>query len=131
MLRAYIQMNYMGRLAVTLARHPEGDGLVDNRIMIMRLQGGDDRVAPLTTWEVVEDPTAEIAPTLFLGHDEARVLLDALAQHYQGASDMRTLRADRDHERGRVDKLLDVVAEIAKGQALTGPTGVRGSGVVK
>jgi hypothetical protein len=116
MLRAHIHENYMGRIGVTLAQHPEGNGLDDNRISIMRLQGEDGR-APWTSWETVEDPTAEIAPTLFLGHEEARVLLDALAQHYQGASDMRLLRADRDHERGRVDKLLDVVAEIAKGRA--------------
>lgn len=116
MLRAHIHENYMGRLAVTLAQHPEGDSLADNRPMVMRLQGEDGR-APWTSWETVEDPTAEIAPTLFLGHEEARVLLDALAQHYQGASDMRLLRADRDHERGRVDKLLDVVSEIAKGRA--------------
>lgn len=115
MLRAYIHPNYMGRLAVTLARHPEGEGLTDDRILIMRMRGSND--ASWATWEPVEDPNAEIAPTLFLGDEEARVLLDALAQHYQGASDMRLLRADRDHERGRVDKLLDVVAEIAKRRA--------------
>jgi hypothetical protein len=115
MLRAYIHENYMGRIAVTLARHPEGDGLTDDRITVMRFQSEDGR-APWASWETVEDPTAEIAPTLFLGHEEARVLLDALAQHYQGASDMRLLRADRDHERGRVDKLMDVVVEIAKGR---------------
>ena len=40
-------------------------------------------------------------------------LLDALLRHYQGASDMHTVRADLLHERGRVDKLTDAMIKIA------------------
>lgn len=112
MLRAHIAQNFMGRLAISIVRHPEGDGQYNDRPWILRVK--DDQ---RTDWELVEDPMAEIKPTLYLGEYEARVLLDALAEHYQGASDMRLLRQDRDHERGRVDKLLDVVSEIAKVRA--------------
>jgi hypothetical protein len=111
MLRAHIHEGFIGRLAVSLVRHPEGEGWHDARPMIMRLHDGR-----LTEWEPIEDPSINIEPTLFLGEEEAHVLLDALAVHYQGASDMRLLVKDRDHERGRVDKLLDVVSEIAKGR---------------
>lgn len=111
MLRAHINENFMGRLAISIVRHPEGDGQYNDRPWILRLTDGRH-----ADWKVIEDPMATIEPTLHLGEYEARVLLDALAEHYQGASDMRLLRQDRDHERGRVDKLLDVVSEIAKGR---------------
>lgn len=112
MLRAFIQESFAGSVAVSLVR---GEFNYDGHPMIARLTG--DGHVPRTTWEPVEDITANIDPTFILGEEEARVLLDALAHHYQGASDMRLLLKDRDHERGRVDKLLDVVSEIAKGRA--------------
>jgi hypothetical protein len=37
----------------------------------------------------------------------AHALLDALAAHYGGTSDLRRLRADYDAERRRVDKMID------------------------
>lgn len=46
------------------------------------------------------------APTIFLPDDIALPLLDALAAHYGGAVDTRTLRADYLAERQRVDKLI-------------------------
>jgi hypothetical protein len=47
------------------------------------------------------------ALTIRLPDEAARALLDALLRHYQGASDMHTVRGDLLHERGRVDKLTD------------------------
>jgi hypothetical protein len=111
MLRAFIQERFAGSVAVSLVR---GEFNYDGHPMVARLVG--DGFTPRTTWETVEDPHSAIEPTLILGEEEARVLLDALAHHYEGSSDMRLLQKDRDHERGRVDKLLDVVAEIAKGR---------------
>lgn len=109
MLRAFIQERFAGSIAVSLVR---GEFNYGGNPMVARLEGD----VPRTAWESVEDPHVAIEPTLILGEEEARVLLDALAHHYQGHSDMRLLMQDRDHERGRVDKLLDVVAEIAKGR---------------
>jgi hypothetical protein len=65
-----------------------------------------------TVWETVE-PAATTKPTIVLANDAARALLDALLRHYQGASDMHTVRADLLHERGRVDKLVNAVIDLA------------------
>lgn len=63
-------------------------------------------------WERVADGVA-IEPSMVLDDEIGRPLLDALLRHYQGASDMHTVRADLLHERGRVDKLTDAVIGIA------------------
>lgn len=65
------------------------------------------------SWDDV-DPVAITEPTFKLPGDAARALLDALLRHYQGASDMHTVRADLLHERGRVDKLTDAMIAIAR-----------------
>jgi hypothetical protein len=52
------------------------------------------------------------APTMVLPGELATALLDALIRHYQGASDMQTARSDLLHERGRVDKMLDVMSQL-------------------
>lgn len=113
MIRAYVNDNLAGmNVAVSLVRIPQDETVWDGHASILRFDADQ-----LRGWEQIEDPAGQIQPTLTLGHEEARALLDALAEHYQGASDTQLLRQDRDHERGRVDKLLDVVAEIAKGRA--------------
>jgi hypothetical protein len=66
-------------------------------------------------WEQL-DPATMTEPTLKLPGEAARALLDALLRHYEGASDMHTVRSDLLHERARVDKLTDAI--IAK---LTAP----------
>jgi hypothetical protein len=50
--------------------------------------------------------------TFRLQDEAARALLDALLRHYQGASDMHTVRSDLLHERGRVDNLIKFVQDI-------------------
>jgi len=65
-----------------------------------------------TYWENV-DPIAQTKPTITLANDVARALLDALLRHYQGSEDMHTVRADLLHERGRVDKMITALIDIA------------------
>jgi hypothetical protein len=65
-----------------------------------------------TVWENV-DPLMETKPTITLSNDAARALLDALLRHYQGASDMHTVRSDLLNERYRVDKLITAVIDLA------------------
>jgi hypothetical protein len=65
-----------------------------------------------TTWDNV-DPLVANKPTFTLPNDAARALLDGLMRHYQGASDMHTVRRDLLHERGRVDKMLEAVTALA------------------
>lgn len=65
-------------------------------------------------WEPPGESSLQVKPTLQLGHEEARALLDALVRHYEGASDMHAARTDLLHERSRVDKLTDAVIDIAK-----------------
>lgn len=58
----------------------------------------------------LEDPGV----TFIIPDEFARALLEEMLRHYQGASDMHTVRADLLHERGRVDKLLNAVTEMAQ-----------------
>jgi hypothetical protein len=66
-----------------------------------------------TTWTDVDQMADNYSPTLRLSHGFARALLDALLRYYQGASDMQTTRSDLLHERGRVDRLVEVISGIA------------------
>ena len=59
------------------------------------------------------NPLADPGITFSMQEEVARALLDALLRHYQGASDMHTVRRDLLHERGRVDRLIEVVSSIA------------------
>lgn len=47
------------------------------------------------------------APSLVIDDDLGRALLDALAAHYGGTSAGQQMRADYEHERRRVDQMLD------------------------
>lgn len=60
----------------------------------------------------VEPGEAMPRPSLVLHDDLGRALLDALAEHYGGASPGRQQRADFEHERRRVDRLTDALITI-------------------
>lgn len=63
-------------------------------------------------WEGKEtDSTHVLHPTMRLNDDIARAMLQALMHHYQGAEDLRTVRGDLLHERKRVDRLVEVLAD--------------------
>jgi hypothetical protein len=47
------------------------------------------------------------APSIRLPEHVARALLDALAEHFGGTSEVQTLRKDYLAERSRVDKMID------------------------
>lgn len=64
------------------------------------------------------DPMAETTPVLRLDEDTARVLCDALVIHFHGTLAEQQLRADYDHERRRVDKMLDALLVMAAGPSL-------------
>jgi hypothetical protein len=57
-----------------------------------------------TPGAIVNDP----AP-LRLPEDHARALYEALARFFGGAPDMAQLRADYNHERNRVDRLIGFI----------------------
>lgn len=68
-----------------------------------------------------EDQTREAgvslpAPSLTLPDDLGRALLDALADHYGNTSGGRQQRADFEHERHRVDKLVDHLMRLQNAQ---------------
>lgn len=82
----------------------------DGSRQILRLGDG----IATRAWEEASDLVMMENPaTLVLEEDEARALLEALLRRYQGASDMHTVRSDLLHERGRVDKLLATVTDLA------------------
>lgn len=110
--RARIEADWpMGGVAVILAlRIPDGNRLVT------RLGGeGFDRMetVDILNHEAFPTPT----PALRMPEDAARALYDALAQHFAGETGSRQTRADLLHERGRVDKLIQVVSQVATGRA--------------
>lgn len=79
-------------------------------MLARRDQLGMNVVAPMALdLALVEDAVMPVdtGPTLRLPGELGRVLLDALATHYGGASDLRTLRADYLAERARVDRLIE------------------------
>jgi len=86
-------------------RFPDGD------TRIMRI--GDDGHNRLET----VSPLEATGPTMIIPRDFAIVLMNALLKHFEGASDMHTLRSDFLHERGRVDKMMEHVLFVA-GKAL-------------
>lgn len=75
----------------------------------MILQPGPDGIG---SWEILEPGVNPARPTMVLQDEAGRALLDALLRHYEGASDMRTVRSDLLHERGRVDKLTDALIRL-------------------
>ena len=97
MHRAYVQQS-MARFGV------------DVYLTASRDQNGD-RIALAQPIELVfADVDPNIGgqmPTLQLPEDAARALLDALAAHFGGVSEVQTLRKDYMAERARVDKLID------------------------
>lgn len=91
-------------VAVLIGQHDENG----RRLATLKFNDG------ISSWEPPGKPGFPIEPTLRLDHEEANALLRALANHYQGVDDQRALRKDYDDERGRVDKLIDVVTGIAQ-----------------
>jgi hypothetical protein len=74
-----------------------------------KVNGETQLVMPLPDIEIDTRPPGVYAvsePALRLPDDMARALLDALAAHYGGQTDTRTLRQDYLAERARVDRLL-------------------------
>jgi hypothetical protein len=55
----------------------------------------------------VTEPGVQLKPTFALEDSVARALLDALTRYFHGAEDTRQLRKDYEHEKSRVDKLID------------------------
>lgn len=72
--------------------------------------------------ERVENGAAPVnAGRLRLPEDAARARYDALALHFAGEAGTRQARADLLHERGRVDKLIQVVSQVATARPATSP----------
>lgn len=82
----------------------EGDG---HRMLLHYGEDGSARWRPFEP-----QPGLDPGITMTLTDEAARVLLDALLRHYEGASDMRTVRSDLLHERDRVDRLIKFIQDI-------------------
>jgi hypothetical protein len=84
------------------------DSIDQNRARVMQPEG--------SMWQWAEvDPSVgyEVPPTIRLPEDAARALLDSLAAHFGGVSEVQTLRKDYLAERSRVDKLTDALIRLA------------------
>lgn len=102
-------------IRVDLSDSMEVDGLA---IRIALRHGPDEIVVLRVNGEIQSfervDPMMTTGATIRLSHDFARELMTKLVRYYQGASDMHTVRADLLHERGRVDKMIETISNIAK-----------------
>lgn len=109
MIRAYIREDLPGMyLSVSIVKHYEGRAR-----HILRIE--DPGSQTVARWEELPDPPAGVVePTLQLGDDEARALLEALTSHYSGVEDTRALRRDYDAERKRVDTLTAALADVTR-----------------
>jgi hypothetical protein len=117
MIRAYIHDSYMaGDLAVSILNEFEPDPGQQPARLILRL--GDNGANP--SWEPLDYSLTGPKPTLTLGHAAAHALLAALTNHYQGVDDQRMLRKDYDDERKRVDGLIHVLTDVARGAVANG-----------
>lgn len=76
---------------------------------VTAIRNGSPEMATVEHGAYPPEPTTLILPT-----DMARALLDALAVHFGGTGTARELRADYNHERGRVDKLITTLSTIAE-----------------
>ncbi|MFY1595460.1 hypothetical protein [Micromonospora sp. WMMD737] len=75
-----------------------------------RLDGGAVQALRFEqTVDVIPEGVAMPGPSMALTDDLAMALLDALADHYGNTTGGRQQRADYEHERGRVDRLIGVV----------------------
>lgn len=109
MIRAYIREDLPG-MYLEIALIQVADDVPRRILRIVDAGGGVYR------WEdLPEQPPRDLAPTLQIGDSEARALLEALIRHYSGATDTRTLRADLDYERRRVDELMALMGAVITG----------------
>jgi hypothetical protein len=69
---------------------------------------------PDGSMEEVQEHVVVDGCTIRLNNEAARALLDKLTEHYQGASDLHTVRSDLLHEREQRDKLTDAITRIAE-----------------
>jgi hypothetical protein len=99
MHKAYIQQNWV-RDGIDIFIVMQGS---DGKYLVRR----DGSIERLVEGEAAPEPTVS------LSEEAARTLLDQLLQYYQGATDLHTVRGDLLHERGRVDKLLNTISELA------------------
>ncbi|TYK45169.1 hypothetical protein [Actinomadura decatromicini] len=107
MIRAYIRED-LPSLSLAVYLVDQQDGERPSRILRI-IEGGD---ATAVQWADLPTERFDVEPTLRIGDSEARALLEALAGHYGGTTDMRTLRADLDYERRRVDELIALMGAV-------------------
>lgn len=95
-VEAHIESDYVGEgLKVVVLRKNAGTAAL---IQV----GSNNR---LDMWKHIDD--AVESPFIWITEDTGRALLEALLEHYNGSQDTRQLRKDYDHERARVDKLIN------------------------
>jgi hypothetical protein len=103
-IKAYIADNFMAD-GVDIFITDSGEG----HRRLLHVHG------PFTVeWENISDDSVVPNPTITLSAEAARALLDQLSRHYEGASDMRTLRKDYEFERDRREELVRVLIGIAE-----------------
>lgn len=101
------------------------DDLATLTVAVCFVEGGDGQPRSIhrhvegDAWqkEPLDEGLLNQKPSLTFSDTQARALLDALAAHYAGASDVRQLRADYMAERARVDRLIAVLITAPGGKA--------------
>jgi hypothetical protein len=112
-IRVYVQSHrsVVFGIAIFIVRHR--DGFDSPPTEILHMSGNSH------TWDPVDFHSDDVEPTFWLEEPCGSALLEGLAAHFGNTGDWRTLRADLEHERGRVDKLTNGMLDLAR--SLAGP----------
>lgn len=113
MIRAYVAQDTFNRSVRIALVHQSPEGRPEKAVRILDI----DENGFATFQEDDVDPYATIRATLVLPEAEARALLDGLAAHFRGSSEMQALRADYEAERKRVDQLTQMLGDAVKAAA--------------
>ena len=115
MIRAYVNDSVWAATVNVAIVRKDAEGEGPRYVAAIQTAGEGYEQRTWLNWVTIEDGAA--APTLTLDHETAVALMQALNAHYSGVDDQALLRKDYTAERGRVDKLIDVVSDIARREA--------------
>lgn len=105
--------------------HPDGNGLFIAVSLVKILLPGPTSLSSImrvghglqgNDWEPIRSGVAA-HPTLLLREEEAKALLAGLAEHFNGATDLKAVQQNFDRETARVDQLLATLCSVAKSLA--------------
>lgn len=105
-MNVHVYVNNFNMMGSTRVAIVMGDVNDDDRRIIRFTDQGGFRLEPVP-------PMIEQGCSMEFPDDVGRAVTDALVRHYEGTSDLRTVRADLLYERKRVDDLIKTLGQLS------------------